>query len=144
MPRRASIAVPPHAPRACAGDRVDETPGRAPFAGQAERGAMVRRAVEHIEGRLAETVTLDDLAAHAGRSKYHLLRTFSREVGMPPHAYQTRARVLRARDLLESGVPPARAALETGFADQSHLTRHFKRLLGTTPGRYAREWQVEG
>ncbi|CAA9481240.1 MAG: Transcriptional regulator, AraC family [uncultured Rubrobacteraceae bacterium] len=58
---------------------------------------------------------------------------------MPPHAYQTQARLDRARSLLLRGWPPARVARETGFADQSHLTRRFKRLVGVTPGRYAEE-----
>ena len=81
---------------------------------------------------------LEELASLANLSPYHLARVFRDEIGMPPHAYQTQARLGRTRVLLLRGWPPARVAQETGFADQSHLTRRFKRLVGVTPGRYAR------
>ena len=55
---------------------------------------------------------------------------------MPPHAFQTQVRVARAKALLLRGWPISQAAAHTGFADQSHLTRHFKRLVGVTPGQY--------
>ncbi|HYM70106.1 MAG TPA: helix-turn-helix transcriptional regulator, partial [bacterium] len=66
----------------------------------------------------------------------HLCRTFHREVGLPPHAYQTQVRVERARSLLRNGVPIAEAAAAVGFYDQAHLTRQFKRVIGVTPGQY--------
>ena len=116
-------------------EHAEARPRPAERAGSRE---MVRRMVELIEDDLSKPVTLDQLAEQAGRSKFHLLRVFRDEVGLPPHAYQMRARLLRARELLDGGTPVARAALETGFADQAHLTRHFKRLMGVTPGRYAR------
>jgi AraC-like DNA-binding protein len=81
-------------------------------------------------------VTLRALARFAGLSAFHLCRVFREAVGMPPHAYQTQIRVRRAKSLLAAGVPIARAAAEAGFYDQSHLTRHFKRIVGLTPGRY--------
>jgi transcriptional regulator GlxA family with amidase domain len=56
---------------------------------------------------------------------------------MPPHAYQIQVRLLRAKKLLRSGRHPADVAYATGFADQSHFSRHFKRLMGLTPARYA-------
>src|SRR6202008_1114252 len=69
---------------------------------------------------------------------YALVRAFSKEVGMPPHAYQTYVRVLRARELIALGRRLSSVALDVGFTDQSHLSRNFKRGLGVTPGRYAR------
>ena len=134
MPLPPPLAVAAlRAPRA--GPRPSPAPGEAP----PERGAaLARRVAEYLEENLARPVTLDELSAATGRSKYHLLRVFRQETGLPPHAWQMRARVLRARGLLDRGMAVARAALETGFADQAHLTRHFKRLLGVTPGRYAR------
>jgi AraC-like DNA-binding protein len=57
-------------------------------------------------------------------------------MGMPPHAFQTQLRITRAKEMLRRGWPISRVALEAGFADQSHLTRHFKRLLQVTPGQY--------
>jgi len=65
-----------------------------------------------------------------------LLRVFRKELGIPPHAYLTQVRVLRAKKLLSVGIPIAQVAWETGFADRSHLNRHFKRLVGVAPGQY--------
>jgi AraC-like DNA-binding protein len=65
-----------------------------------------------------------------------LLRSFRAEVGMPPYAWLAQHRVARARVLLEQGHRPADAATLTGFADQAHLTRWFRRVVGVTPGAY--------
>jgi len=73
-----------------------------------------------------------------GIGPYALLRAFRAETGLPPHAYLNQIRVRRARGLLDRGVAPARAAAEAGFADQAHLTRHFKRIVGVPPGAYQR------
>jgi AraC-like DNA-binding protein len=112
-----------------AGIRSSPPPGR-------ERRA-VKLAREYLEDNLGGSVSLEDLARLANLSPFHLARVFRDEVGLPPHAYQTQARLGRARSLLLRGWPAARVARETGFADQSHLTRRFKRLVGVTPGRYA-------
>lgn len=98
----------------------------------------VARAKAFLHERYNESVNLAELSAVAGLSPFHLLRTFATQVGIPPHAYQIRLRVERARTLLRAGVPPANAALFVGFADQSHLTRHFRRTLHITPSRYVR------
>ncbi len=98
----------------------------------------VRLAREYLEDNFAENVPLAALAKVVNLSPYHLARVFCKEVGIPPHAYQTQARVRHARDLLLRGWPVARVAQQTGFADQSHLARHFKRLVGVPPGSYAR------
>ena len=99
---------------------------------------QVRRAIELLRARVAEPVTLDELAAHAGLEKFHLCRAFRTEVGMPPYAYLTRLRIMRAKQLLAAGVKPGDVASQVGFYDQSQLNRHFRRLVGTTPGQYAR------
>lgn len=99
----------------------------------------VRRAREYLEDNFAENVGLDQLARLVDLSPYHLTRVFASEVGLPPHAYQLGVRVTRAKDLLVRGIPVSRVAGETGFADQSHLARHFKRLVGTPPGHYVRD-----
>jgi AraC-like DNA-binding protein len=62
---------------------------------------------------------------------------FTKQVGLPPHVYLNQVRVNRAKQLLADGQPIALVAYETGFADQSHLTRHFKRLFGLTLGQYS-------
>jgi AraC-like DNA-binding protein len=63
---------------------------------------------------------------------------FSREFGIAPHQYLLSRRLDHARGLLLDGMPPSLVAAVTGFYDQPHLTRHFKRFLGISPGRYAR------
>ena len=84
----------------------------------------------------AGPVVLDDLARELGTHPSHLVRVFGREYGLPPHRYVVGRRLDRARRLLLAGVPVAEVAASTGFHDQSHLTRLFRRLLGTTPGAF--------
>lgn len=96
----------------------------------------VHRAVDYLRGHLAETITLDDLARHASLDKFHLCRAFRAQIGMPPHAYLTHLRILRARELLAKGVRASEIAPRVGIYDQSQLTRHFRRIVGTTPARY--------
>ena len=76
------------------------------------------------------------LAAAAGLSPYYFIRVFRQAVGLTPHAYLVQLRVETAKRLLDRGQPVVEAALAAGFADQSHLTRHFKRIVGVTPGQY--------
>jgi len=83
-----------------------------------------------------ETVDLDTLAAAAGLSRFQALRAFKRHYGLPPHAYQVCLRVARARSLLLQGASAADVAAQCGFVDQSHMTRHFRRVVGVTPGHY--------
>lgn len=97
----------------------------------------VRLIRDYLEAQYAEQVTLAQLASLANLSPYHLLRVVHAALGLPPHAYLTQVRVTRAKELLSLGMPIPQAALETGFVDQSHLTRHFKRQVGVTPGQYA-------
>lgn len=98
----------------------------------------VRRAVEMLRARLTDPVTLDEIAAHAGVDKFRLCRAFRAQVGMPPHAYLTHLRVARAKELLRRGVRASEVAPLVGLYDQAQLTRHFRRLVGTTPARYGR------
>ncbi|HEY5921554.1 MAG TPA: AraC family transcriptional regulator [Kofleriaceae bacterium] len=104
--------------------------------------AAVRKARELIDARFADDVSLDDLASACGMSRFHTLRSFSAAVGLPPHAYQTQLRVNQAMRLLGAGVSASAAASEVGFADQSHLHRHFKRINGITPGAFVRGARV--
>jgi len=98
----------------------------------------VRAAREYLDAHPTQEVSLLDLAAVGGLSASRLAHAFSVEVGLPPHAYQLQRRVLLAKALLATGTAPAQVAARCGFADQAHLTRRFKALVGTTPGRYAR------
>ncbi|WP_437547313.1 helix-turn-helix transcriptional regulator [Sorangium sp. So ce367] len=92
--------------------------------------------MEYLRERLAESITLDDLAAHASLDKFHLCRAFRAQIGMPPHMYLTHLRVQRAQQLLTRGVRASELAPRVGFYDQSQLTRHFRRIVGVTPARY--------
>jgi AraC-like DNA-binding protein len=100
--------------------------------------AAVRRARHHLRERWDQRVTLTELAAVAGLSRFELVRRFGEQNGVSPHAFQTNLRVDRARALLAAGDAPAAVAAACGFADQPHLTRVFKRAVGVSPGRYAR------
>jgi AraC-like DNA-binding protein len=105
-----------------------------------ENGALaeVTQACAYLEEHFAEAIRLDDLAAAAGLSKYHFVRTFTRQKGISPYRYLETVRIGRARRWLEQGLPPGEAALRAGFSDQSHFTNFFKRLIGLTPGQYQR------
>lgn len=96
----------------------------------------VRLARAYLEERFDLPVSLSQLAEVAGLSPFYLTRVFRAQVGMPPHAYQLAVRIGRARKLLAQGCRPAQVAAETGFADQAHLSRHFRRFVGTPPGHY--------
>lgn len=97
----------------------------------------VRRAIEYIRDHLDGSITLDDLAAHANLDKFHLCRAFRAQVGIPPHAYLTQFRIARAKQLLARGVRASDVAPLVGLYDQAQLTRHFRRIVGTTPARFA-------
>ena len=97
----------------------------------------VDRAKAYLREHCSESVSLSELAALCRVSQFYLVHAFSQEAGVSPHAYQVRVRVERARHLLEKGVSAACAAASLGFSDQSHFTRHFKRVLQVTPSRYA-------
>lgn len=100
--------------------------------------ALARRIVAHLERNYMEPLTLRHLEDETGFSAYAIIRAFRRDVGTTPHAFLMRLRVRRAVSLLEEGETIVAAAAEAGFADQSHFTRHFKRLFGMTPGRYVK------
>lgn len=94
----------------------------------------------YLEAHLADRVTLAELARETGLTDYAVLRGFRRATGIPPHRYLTQLRVRRAGELLRAGQSPVMVARAVGFADQSHLNRHFRRLVGVTPGAYTRRW----
>jgi len=91
-----------------------------------------------MDARFRQKVTLQEASSALHAHPAHLVRMFSREFGISPHQYMTGRRVDLARRLLLDGMPPGPAAAEAGFCDQSHLSRHFTRVLGVAPGKYAR------
>jgi AraC family transcriptional regulator len=101
----------------------------------------VSAAVEFIREHYAQEVTLAQMAKAAGISPFHLTRIFKKSIGMSPHQYLIEVRVHSANALLAAGAEHpslAEVAAAVGFSDQSHLTRQFKRILGTTPKKARR------
>lgn len=96
----------------------------------------IARARQLLDDAPATSISLADLADAAGISRFQLLRGFSRELGVTPHAYLIQRRVRLARHLIGYGRSLSEAATESGFADQSHMTRAFVRQLGITPASY--------
>jgi AraC-like DNA-binding protein len=105
---------------------------------RAPRAVRLARAFLHEE--LADRITLDALAHHAQLDKFQLVRAFRSEVGLPPYEYLTHVRVSRAKELLQRGLLVAEAAQAVGFYDESQLHRHFRRIVGITPGRFSRSF----
>ncbi|MBG0829536.1 AraC family transcriptional regulator [Planomonospora sp. ID67723] len=101
-------------------------------------GHAVRLAREILHERLIDPPTLEDLARAVEVRPFTLIRAFKAATGLPPHAYLNTLRVRQARSLLDSGTPAAQVAAEVGFADQAHLNRHFKRIMGVPPAAYQR------
>lgn len=102
--------------------------------GREPRG--VGEAREYIDACYAENLSVHDLASVAHLSPFHFIRVFQNHMGMPPHTYLMQTRVRKAKALLGQGRSLVDAAYETGFVDQSHLSKHFKRTFGFTPGQY--------
>lgn len=100
--------------------------------------ASIAPARARLDDDPASEVDLAILAADAGLSRFQFLRAFSRATGLTPHAYLIQRRLQRARALIAGGLPLADAAAASGFCDQSHLTRHFVRCFGLSPGAYAK------
>jgi AraC-like DNA-binding protein len=120
-----------------ASELLDHKPCRLPSRIDAEWRAA-ERVRECLQQDVLATIDLRSLACQTGMSRYQALRAFKRRYGLPPHAYQLRVRLGLAQQSLRDGAQPAHVAAEYGFVDQSHLTRHFKRLTGVTPTQYAR------
>ena len=99
-------------------------------------GAM-RRVREYVETHLSESMDLAELAGIAGLSVFHFARQFKQSAGVTPHHYLVQRRVERAQDMLSrTDLSLSEIALAAGFSDQSHLARHFRHMLGTTPGEF--------
>lgn len=101
-----------------------------------DHGPALEAARRHADMHAPRRLTLAEWSRVAGLTPFHFARRFRRAYGAAPHEYLLSLRIERARDLLRTGAGIADAALAAGFADQSHLTRHFKRAVGVTPGRY--------
>lgn len=96
----------------------------------------VNQAKELLQTRLAQPPSLEELAAAVNLSPFHFARVFQRATGMPPHTWLMQQRIAHARALLQQGCLPVQVAAQLGFADQSHLSRQFRKVYGVGPGAY--------
>jgi AraC-like DNA-binding protein len=104
---------------------------------------QLRRAVDYIEEHCLHSIRLEELASLTGLSQSHFSHAFKASTGLPPHQWQTKARLERAKQLLLKGDMPITAvAAETGFADQAHFTRVFRKNTGATPAMWKRRQMV--
>ncbi|MEJ1975579.1 MAG: AraC family transcriptional regulator [Acetobacteraceae bacterium] len=104
----------------------------------AREDRAIRLARDFLDHNLEEHLHLADIAIAAGLPPFQLFRAFERATGMSPHTYQRQARIRFAAGLIKLGHPLRDVAAASGFADQAHLTRSFRRTLGVTPGAYRR------
>lgn len=104
--------------------------------GLSKESGAVSKAREYIEAHYTEDVSLADLGALTCRSPFHIARAFSKEMGLPPHAYLESVRIQRSKEMLRAGMSVVDTALATGYSDQSHFTHRFRRITGITPGRW--------
>ncbi|NYE44544.1 AraC-like DNA-binding protein [Streptomyces fulvorobeus] len=120
-------------------ERLREQLRPEPATGSAEPDRGIAQSLRDLlDERLLEGVALKEAARLVHAHPTHLVRAFSGAFGIAPHQYMMSRRVDLARRLLLDGQPPGEVATAAGFYDQSHLTRHFKRVVGITPGRYVR------
>ena len=106
---------------------------------QVRRMASMQRVLDCIEAHLDTSLSIDTLAAEAGLSVFHFVRTFSATFHATPHQYLQARRAARAKSLLAQRATPAEAAAASGLTDQSHLNRWFKRAYGVTPAQYQQQ-----
>jgi AraC-like DNA-binding protein len=107
------------------------------------RMPAVERARAYLQERPTQPVSLPEVGAVAGVTVSHLVRSFSRAVGLPPKSYHAQIRLARARRLLGQGKSATWVAYECGFADQSHLSRRFRESYGLTPGTFQAQYRQE-
>lgn len=98
--------------------------------------ASLRELAAYLDEHRAKDISLDDLCARSGYSPGHLIRAFKQHFGLTPHAYLVNRRVQLGQKELKDGASIAEAALSTGFSDQSHFQKTFKRLVAATPNQY--------
>ena len=102
-------------------------------------GGTIQQARDYIHAHYARKLNLTELAAVCHLSPYHFQRVFVDQAGVSPHDYLVHVRIQHGKALLRQGMPIADVAQAAGFVDQSHFTRSFKRVVGLTPGYFARQ-----
>lgn len=108
-----------------------------------ELRSEIKTVCEYLDAHYTQNIKLDQLSELTGLSKYHLVRSFTKQKGISPYSYLETIRINNAKKLLEIGVSPGEAAFQCGFSDQSHFTNFFKKLIGLTPKQYTRVFANE-
>lgn len=108
-------------------------------ASEKRRMASMQRVLDCVEAHLDDNLSIETLAAEAGLSLFHFVRTFSETFHVTPHQYVQARRAARAKSLLARRATPSDAAAAAGLTDQSHLNRWFKRTYGVTPAQYQQQ-----
>lgn len=103
-----------------------------------DSNAEINSICEFLKNNYMKNITLNDLSELSQISKYHLLRSFTKQKGISPYSYLEAVRINEAKKFLKQGISPLETALKTGFADQSHFTNFFKRFIGLTPKQYGK------
>lgn len=100
---------------------------------------LLKRLTDYMWGKLHSTIHVEDLASESNMSTFHFARSFKKTTGHSPHKYLTTMRLEKAMTLLPQDIPLAEVASESGFSDQAHFTRVFKKNVGVTPAAYRRK-----
>lgn len=103
--------------------------------------SKILRVKDYLNKNYWKNISVEDMTEIAQLSRFHLMRTFRRRVGLSLHAYLTQIRIEAAKKYLSEGASIVDVASEIGFTDQSHFTRHFKKITGVTPGQYLPQWR---
>ncbi len=101
-----------------------------------EPNTEIKIICDFLKNNYMKSITLDELSALTGISKYHLLRSFTKQKGISPYSYLEAVRIDKAKKFLEQGISPMEVAMKTGFTDQSHFGNFFKKIIGLTPKQY--------
>lgn len=107
---------------------------------KSRKDSLLLRAKDFIIANLEQDICIDNIAQEVNMSKYHFIRQFRIQFGITPHQYVLSCRINQARKALEVGLTSSQAALDSGFADSSHLNRRFKLAYGITPKQYQMQY----
>ncbi len=117
--------------------RAYAQPARSVATDRQLNAASLRRAIDYVRANIGGKLSLADIAAAAGHSPYQFAKMFRQTAGLPPHQFVIRCRLEEAERLLTASQHSLAMVAElVGFADQSHLSRHFKRFKGLTPAQF--------
>lgn len=109
-----------------------------------EANTEIKTVCDFLEKNYINNITLNKLSILTGLNKYYLIRSFTKQKGISPYSYLESIRIGKAKKMLEHGIAPIDVALQTGFTDQSHFTKFFKKLIGLTPKQYMKIFIDEG